>query len=283
MLILDDHIHPWVKEARYTPDLATAMSQFLRPEPARRHADAAQSRSIDDLLRDMDKAGIERGIIVGMDLSGSLGVVMPTNDSVAELVARYPGRLIGFSSVDPTNGDAAVAELERAIRQLGLKGLKLVPPVQKFSPADEKFNPLWEKVVELDIPVWIHTGHQLSTEGSEAKYGHPSLIDTLAGRFPEMKIIMGHLSFPWFWEAWSICCRRKNVYVDTSGYGCLFNHFPWDAFTKFDIEHKILFGTDYPLLTFDEAVRDVQNLPIEEQFKAKILYQNAAALLGIEV
>ncbi|MDY7010873.1 MAG: amidohydrolase family protein [Planctomycetota bacterium] len=280
-MIIDDHVHPLTRDARCIPNLSTVLERFFRPSARTGLAESISNRSLDDIITDMDAAGIDVSVIVGTDLTGSLGVVMVTNDSVAEMAAEYPRRLIGFAGVDPTTGvSAAVDELERAVRELGLKGLKLVPPVQKFSPADERYDRLWERATALGIPVWIHTGHQISTPGSVAKFGHPMLIDSLADRHPDLKIIMGHCSWPWPWEAWSVCCRRPNVYIDTAAYGSLFNHFPWDAFSKFDIEHKILFGTDYPLHGFTTSVEEVQSLAISDEFKEKILGLNAAAILG---
>ncbi|MCK4625271.1 MAG: amidohydrolase family protein, partial [Phycisphaerae bacterium] len=103
-MIIDDHIHPLVGEAKYLPDLPTILERFFRPSGRADLEKSIRSRSLDDIIADMDAAGVEKGVIVGTDLSASLGVVMVTNDSVAEMVAAHPDRLIGFAGVDPTAG-----------------------------------------------------------------------------------------------------------------------------------------------------------------------------------
>ena len=176
--------------------------------------------------------------------------------------------------------DDALSQLEYAIESLDLKGIKLVPPVQKFDISDKKYDFLWKKMIDLDIPLWTHTGHQVSTPGSIAKYGHPMLIDELAMRHEGLDIIMGHMGTPWFWDAWSVVLRHPNVYVDISAHPDLYNHFPWDAFTQYLIEHKVLFGSDYPLCHWNKILPAIENLPISSNFKKKILSKNALKLLA---
>lgn len=280
-MIIDIHVHPAVKDAEYVPDLATVMERFFRPEARADVERGIRSRTLDNLISDMDAAGVDISVIVAMDTTSALGVVMVTNESVAEMAGRFPERLIGFASVDPNTGEEAVEKLERAVCDMGLRGLKLVPPVQQFAPDDEAYNPLWEKAIGLNIPVWTHTGHQISTPGSTARFGHPALIDELATRYPELTIIMGHCACPWFWEAWSVCCRHENVYLDVSVYIELYHYFPWDAFSKFGLEHKLLFGTDYPLEDFKSCIEAVERLDISDSFKRKILAENAICILGL--
>ena len=280
-MIVDVHMHPLVRDAEYTPNLATVVERFFRPNARNQMERDIRGRTLDDVIGEMDEAGIEKGVIVAMDLTSALGIVMVTNDSVARMVGEHPDRFIGFASVDPNLGDAAVRELERAVRELGLKGLKLAPPVQKFAPNDERFNPLWGKALELGVPVWLHTGHQMSTQGSIAKFGHPMLVDELALRYPDLVIIMGHCACPWFWDAWSVCCRHENVYMDLSVYTDLYHHFPWDAFASYGQEHKLLFATDYPFSDFKSSLKAISDLNISEDFKRKILGENALKVLGI--
>ena len=280
-MIIDVHMHPLVNSAEYVPDLATALERFFRTRVRARIERETRRRSLDDMIGDMDAAGVNVGVIVAMDVTSALGVVIVTNDSVAHMVGQFPKRLIGFASVDPNTGEAAVEELERAVCGMGLQGLKLAPPVQQFAPDNVAFNRLWEKAIELSIPVWTHSGHQVSTPGSTARFGHPALIDELAMRYPEMTIIMGHCACPWFWEAWSVCCRHENVYLDVSVYTALYHHFPWDAFSEYGIEHKLLFATDYPLHDFKSSIEAIENLDIDDDFKTKIFGTNALSVLPV--
>ena len=281
-MVIDIHMHPLVRDAEYIPDLSTVMKSFFRPQAAARIEKGIKERALDDIISDMDESGIDTGVIVAMDMRSALGVVMVSNESVAGMVQRFPDRFIGFASVDPNLGRAAIKELERAVRDLGLQGLKLAPPVQQFAPNSRKLRPLWEKACDLNVPVWFHSGHQISTSGSKAQLGHPALIDELAASLPELTIIMGHCACPWFWDAWSVFCRHENVYLDISSYPKLYNHFPWDAYSKYNIEHKLLFATDYPLHDFESCINAVESLGISDGFKKKIFAENAARILPIK-
>jgi predicted TIM-barrel fold metal-dependent hydrolase len=282
-MLIDVHFHPLVKDAEYVPDLSTSVVRFFRAEVREEIERKIRRRSLEDVVEDMDAAGVDVGVMVAMDLTSTLGVTIVTNDSVSRMVRQYPERFVGFASVDPRTGEHAVRELERAVSELDLKGLKLLPPVQEFAPDDPAYNPLWEKALELGIPVWTHAGHQVSTPGAKAKFGHPALVDELALRFPELTIIMGHCAWPWVWEAWSVCLRHPRVVLDISAYWELYHYFPWDAFSKFGMEHKLLFATDYPLEDFQACIDAVRRLDISEAFKEKILGENAAELLSINV
>lgn len=237
--------------------------------------------SLDDFIRTMDSAGVDKAVIVPIDLTSAYGVHLGTNEDMARFVDKYSDRLIGFGSVDPERGDA-LERLEHGVKKLGLKGLKLVPPLQKFDPSNEKFNSFWEKCLELGIPVWTHAGHQVSMPRSIAKYGHPLLWDEVAQRYPELTIIMGHCATPWFWDAWSVVLRNENIYLDISYYRHLYEYIPWKAYSHHNLEHKLLFATDFPLTSFQEGIQAVKNLTISEEFKAKILGDNAERLLNIE-
>jgi hypothetical protein len=108
------------------------------------------------------------------------------------------------------------------------------------------------------------------------------LWDEVALRYPELTIIMGHLAAPWYMDAWSICLRHENAYLDISVWYSLYRYFPWQAFTDNGIEHKLLFATDFPFTPFDVGIKAVEDLPISESFKRKILGENAQKLLDIK-
>lgn len=114
--------------------------------------------SVDEMIKEFDDANVEKMVILGWDAETATALPKVANDYIAGIVSKHPNRLIGFAGVDPHKGRAAVLELERAVRELGLRGLKLHPMVQKFFPNDEKYYPLWEKATELKIPILFHTG-----------------------------------------------------------------------------------------------------------------------------
>jgi predicted TIM-barrel fold metal-dependent hydrolase len=234
--------------------------------------------SIKDFISLMDKFEIKKGVIVSFNIQTAYGITLVTNENIADFVKKFPKRFIGFGCID-VPAEAALEQLDYAINSLDLSGLKLVPPVQKFDISSKKYDHLWKKMIDLNIPLWTHTGHQISTQGSVAKYGHPLLIDELAMRNTELTIIMGHMGTPWFWDAWSVSVRHPNVYLDISANPELYNYFPWDAFTKYQAENKVLFASDHPLCHWSQIIPKIEELPISEKFKQKIFVKNAEKVL----
>ncbi|MFX1451369.1 MAG: amidohydrolase family protein [Promethearchaeota archaeon] len=285
-MIIDMHVHPFCKEVTWS-DLNNIANVMWSNDPKKRRLmgslleTIAKNTSIDDYISLMEKFGIDKAVIVSFNITTAYGVCLVTNDDVADLVAKHPDKFIGFGCVDVPASDA-MEQLEYAISSLGLKGIKLVPPVQKFDISDNRFEPLWRRIKDLNIPIWTHTGHQVSTGGSIAKFGHPMLIDELALRHEDIPIIMGHMGTPWFWDAWSVAIRHPNVYVDISAHPDLYPWFPWDAFTKYDAEDKVLFASDHPICHWNKILPAIKSLQISERFKQKILGKNAAKILGIK-
>lgn len=280
------HVHPFCKESTWD-DLGKIADVMWGLDPKKRllmrpFLDTVSKKiSIDDYISQMDKFGINKAVIVSFNITTAYGIIMVTNDDIADFVSKYPDRFIGFACIDVPAPDA-MNQLDYAISSLELKGVKLVPPVQKFDISDPQYDPLWKLMVDLNIPLWSHTGHQVSTGGSVAKYGHPMLIDELAMRHVDLRIIMGHMGTPWFWEAWSVTLRHPNVYVDISAHPDLYSYFPWDAFTKYNIENKVLFASDHPLCHWNQILPAIETLPISKGFKNRILGKNAAKLIGIK-
>jgi len=288
-MIIDIHVHPFCKETTVTPNLEEALKRMLsRAAPERRERQTKEftyiftQRSIKDIVKDMDESGIGKACIVPMDLTTHYGVEIATNDDMAKMTSAYPDRFIPFASVDPSMDRIAIDKLVHAVKNLGCRGLKLVPPVQHFNFLDEKHYPLWETALELNIPIWTHASHQRSHPDSDARLGHPMLIEPVALRYPNLPIVLGHCGFPWCWEVWSLVVRHANVYVDISAYANLYNHFPWDAYQKYGVENKILFATDYPLFGgFKNTLAALKDLHLPGDMERKILEENPMRLLGL--
>jgi len=280
------HIHPFCKEASWGDDIEKIPEKLLGTNTRGRRAMEkfyrvlATKISIDDYVALMDKFGIDKAVIVSFNLTTAYGVCLVTNDDLANFVQKYPDRFIGFAGIDVPAPDA-MDQLEYAITSLGLKGVKLVPPLQKFDISDKKFDPLWRKMVDLNVPLWTHTAHQISVISSVTKFGHPLLVDEMATRNQDLTIIMGHLGVPWFWDAWSVVVRHPHVYVDVSAYPELYPWIPFDAYSRFNVENKVIFASDHPLTHWNEILPAVKDLKISDSFKSKILGENAAKILGI--
>ena len=211
-----------------------------------------------------------------------------SNDVVAEFAASHADIVIAFASIDPTRGPEAVREARRLVRSGAIRGLKLHPPLQQFFPNDPLAYPLYEVFAEAKLPVLFHTGHSgIGTGlpgggGVRLKYGNPMHIDDVAVDFPELPIIMAHPSFPWQDEAISICLHKPTVYIDLSGWSPKYFSPTLVQYANTLLKHKVLFGSDYPLITPDRWLADFEKIGIRDEVRPLILKENAVRLLGLK-
>jgi uncharacterized protein len=208
-------------------------------------------------------------------------------EEVAEVAAANADVLIPFASIDPAKGKMGVREARRLIGQFGVKGFKFHPIVQEFYPNDPKVYPLYEAVAEAGLPAVFHTGHSgigagmRGGGGLRLKYSNPMYLDDVAVDFPDMPIIMAHPSFPWQDEALSVCLHKPQVYIDLSGWSP--KYFPPQLvqYANTLLKHKVLFGSDFPLITPDRWLADFEQVAIRPEVRQLILKDNAIKLLDL--
>lgn len=227
------------------------------------------------------------GVALAFDAETASGQPPLTNDVVAELVRRFPQQFVGFASVDPHKGDAAIREIERAVRELGLVGAKFHPNLQAFAPSDPQFFSLFAKISELGIPALFHTGTSglgagmPGGGGVRLEYSRPIHLDTLAAEFPDLTIIGAHPSWPWEQEMIAILQHKPNVYNDLSGW--LPKYIPpallHEAAGR--LNHKFLFGSDYPFILPDRWLGQFMALDgWTDEARANVLWRNGQRLLA---
>ena len=210
-----------------------------------------------------------------------------SNDEVADFASANADIAIAFASIDPHRGADGVAEARRLVSSGRVRGLKLHPPLQQFDPNDRLAYPLYEVFAEARLPVLFHTGHSgIGTGmpgggGIRLKYGNPMPIDDVAVDFPEMPIILAHPSFPWQDEAISICLHKPTVYIDLSGWSPKYFSPTLVQYANTLLKHKVLFGSDYPFITPDRWMADLEKTTIREEVRPLILKENAVKLLGL--
>jgi hypothetical protein len=209
-----------------------------------------------------------------------------SNDDVATFAEENSDIVMAFASVDPTRGPEALKEARRLIAR-GVKGFKLHPPLQQFFPNDKIAYPFYEVIAAAKLPVIFHTGHSgIGTGmpgggGVRLKYGNPMDIDDVAVDFPEMPIIMAHPSFPWQDEAISVCLHKPQVYIDLSGWSPKYFSPVLIQYANTLLKKKMLFGSDFPLITPDRWMADFEKIAIKDEVRPLILKENAMRLFGI--
>ena len=229
-------------------------------------------------------------VIFSVDAETETDDLPDPNNYVAETVAAYPDVLMGFCTVDPRKGGAAVEELERSITDLGLRGLKLHPIHQGFFPDDPAFTPLFSKAEELGIPVLMHSGYAAAGAntpgggGFQLAYSRPiPHVDSLAAHHPGLTIIMAHPAWPWIDEQIAVALHKSNVYIDLSGWAPRYIPGALIREAGSRLRKKVLFGSDYPYISPVTWLEQFEQVDIRDEARPLILRETAAAILGLEL
>jgi len=225
----------------------------------------------------LDAAGIERALVSAW--WGPQGPLI-SNDEVAALVRAHPERLLGVGSVDLLRPMDAVKELRRCVRQLGLRALRILPWLWNLPPNDRRYYPLYAECIELGIPFCLQVGHTGPLCPSEP--GRPiPYLDEVALDFPELTIVAGHIGYPWTAEMIALATKYPNVHIDTSAYKA--SRYPRELidYLKGHGSKKVLFGSNYPMITPAECLEGLDALELPEEHRARFLGGNAARVFRL--
>ncbi|HLN59666.1 MAG TPA: amidohydrolase family protein [Thermoanaerobaculia bacterium] len=280
MRVFDCHVHvqPWEQLKPGALAVMTAARGDL-PRIERALAEPVE------LLRLMDEEGVERVALINYSAPDVMGFDETVNGWVSAFVRGHEDRLVAVGSVHPRFTRAAASETERLF-ELGIRMLKLHPPHQLFAAngyreGDEALRDIYVTAEAMGRPVMIHTGTSIFP-GARNRYSDPMAADDVAVDFPRLSIILAHAGRPLFMPTAVFLARRHaNVYLDLSGIPPkkLLEYLP----RLEDLADKCLWGTDYPspgVLSMRKNVEDFLALPLSEAVKEKILWSNAAALIG---
>jgi predicted TIM-barrel fold metal-dependent hydrolase len=198
----------------------------------------------------MDIAGAKRFAVIGLQIA-QIDMCVP-NDYIAEQVDRSEGRAIGVASVDPTQPGAA-DEVDRAVRDLGLVGVKLSPPYQGFHPHCDEVWAIYERAAALGVFLMFHQSSVFVPDGAH-EYANPVLLDKVARTFRDTPILIAHMGKPWCEEVVDLMVKNANVYTDVSAMSgktlTLYNALR--CAIEAGVTDRVLFGTDFPV--FDPVV-----------------------------
>jgi len=189
-------------------------------------------------------------------------VIDVPNEFTADYARRHEEKIIGFASIDPSTPGAS-RQFKRAVTELGLKGLKLYPITQHFFPNDKKMYPICEVAQELNVPILWHLS-PIFRRDAPLKYSEPLLLEDLAIDFPDLKMIVAHLGFPNEVELFALMRKQPNVFAEISG--CTTQPYRFynslTAAVDYGVADKLLFGSDWPLFTFEETVKYLRNVNV---------------------
>ena len=280
LVAIDVHTHAWKSALRVDEKLTEsqeAMGRYFRYQP--QHQTVPEMA---DMYRKLNMAFVV--FTVDGEKGASRGI---TNEEVAELAHRNADVAIPFASINPHRGAEGLRAAKRLITEYKVKGFKFHPSVQEFFPNDRLAYPLYEAIAEAKLPALFHTGQTGVGAGTRGgggvrlKYSNPLHLDDVAADFPDMPIVLAHPSFPWQEEALSVATHKPQVYIDLSGWSP--KYFPpiLVQYANTLLKDKILFGSDYPVISPEKWIEEFAKLPIKPEVRPLIMKENAARLLRL--
>ncbi|GAB0104365.1 amidohydrolase family protein [Nocardia sp. JMUB6875] len=229
-------------------------------------------------LAAMDAAGVDHALLSAW--TAPEGVLI-SNDEVAEWVSEAPDRFSGIASVDLRRPMEAVRELRHRVQDQGFRALRVLPWLWETPPTDRRFYPLYAACVDLGIPFCTQVGHTGPLRPSEV--GRPiPYIDQVAIDFPELTIVCGHIGYPWTEEMIAVARKHPGVVIDTSA--CTTKRIPPELISYMKSgtgRHKVLFGTNYPMIFPQHALDDLDALGLDDETRALYLDGNARRVFGL--
>ncbi|MHA1963325.1 MAG: amidohydrolase family protein [Candidatus Thorarchaeota archaeon] len=296
MRVIDVHTHTWSRDIISKRDLETrrTVAEKLGVEPV-------LDSTIDSLREAMNTGGVERSVVLPIDSAFHQKMPLSLTEKTdwhANEVANNPN-IISFVGLDPRRGEAGLKELERAVKEKGCRGWKMYPP-NGFYPDDKEFDPYYKLCVDLNIPIIIHQG--FTPRHKHVKYARPVYVDRVAADFPDLKIVLAHVGFPWQDETLMIAAKNPNVSVDVSGWQVFASSVPMKVYHMIGdakilrvFPNRVLFGSDFPLFEYtmplkkwvdffaglqipselvDQGYKQVREDEIE-----KVMWKNAARII----
>ena len=240
--------------------------------------DARKPQSLEDIVADLDRLGVEMGVITGRDCETTYG--SPANNgSVLEFCKKYPNKFVGFWGIDPHKKMAAVYEIVKAVEEHGMKGIAIDPYLAHIPACEARFYPLYTKCAELGIPVFITMAPPPQVAGALMDYCDPRQVDQVARDFPELTLIMSHGGYPYVNEAIYACMRNANVYMDISEYERAPMVDVYVQAMKTSITDKVLFASAHPFIEVADALDAYKHFDFSDEVRAKIMYENARKVL----
>ena len=290
---IDIHAHLYCAEAleAYGEPYRAAGRYFSRSKAAHHHGNPDEPIPVEESAILFRAMGIEKAIILNLEARTRHNTGMD-NLRALELCEPYDDIFRVFASVDPHRGEVAAEELRLAV-DAGCIGLKLHPGYQDFFPDElEGARAVYRMAQELGVPVVFHQG-TTRLQPSYIRPCRPVHLDRVAVDFPDLRIVMSHVGYPWVDEAIQVAWRNPNVYVDLAG--ILPRYYPpqiWHYLQMRDLRERVLFGSDYPMLRPDAWLAawkefDTYWCPlcnreekVHESFKEMVMAENARRLLG---
>lgn len=242
--------------------------------------------TIPDYIKKMDQAGIERSLLIAVragDIRVPESFEIPY-ERVYDICSQNPDRFSGLAGVDPFRGMEGLNDLETAVKEYGFVGAHLYPHWCELPPNHRKYYPYYAKCCELGIPIMMQVGHNLiySKNRRLPSVGKPIYLDQVAIDFPELKLIGIHIGIPWTEEMISMCWKHENIYTAGDAYAPKYWPEAFIHYANSYGKHKVMFGTDWPVIDPIRAVDEFNNLNFKDSSKELVLRENAMRVFNLD-
>ena len=280
-MIIDFHTHV------FSPEIKKNRDKYLAKDPcfAQLYSNPkAKLVTAEELVAAMDRAEIDISVILNLGWT-THELCADSNDYILESAARYPKRLIGFCAIQPRSPEAALNEIERCAKS-GAKGIgELRPDMQMFDLRDETLMaPLVETITKFNMILLTHSsepvGHIYPGKGEVT----PTMLYPFIIRFPELKLVCAHWGggLPFYALMPEVKKVLANVYFDTAASPFLYSPEIYRQVAQIIGADKILFGSDYPLLSPGRLMEEIKTLNLPEETKSLIFAENVRKLMNLK-
>ena len=259
---------------------ANFMAQVRMPEEMRGGV------TIEDYLRKMDAAGIERSLLIAVRAGepawqGSFEIPY---QQIAQYCDAYPDRFSGLAGVDPTRGVQQLKELDHAVKELGFVGAHFYPHWFRMPPDSALCYPIYSRCEELGVPIMMQVGQNLIYQKDVRlpSVAKPILLDQVAIDFPNLVLIGIHIGVPWTDEMIAMAWKHENVYIGIDAYAP--KHLPASLkhYMNSYGSHKVMFGTDWPVIDPERAVSEIHEHALRPESLEKVMRGNAVKVFRLK-
>lgn len=240
--------------------------------------DAVKARTLSQLLAELDEAGIDVAVLTAM--GDRNGEVAP-NRLVADICAEYPDRFVGSFCFDPWRINESLAHFEEVRSQSQYSSAVVLPWAYDLPPDHARWFPLYSYAEAEELVVTIQVGHTAPLFRS--RLGWPMFVDDVALAFPSLRIVLGHLGWPWTQEVIALASKHTSVFIDTSAHSP--SRLPAEIVAFMDSHQgreKVMFGSDYPALELQRAIVSARRLKLSDEAVANYLGRTATSVFRIE-
>jgi predicted TIM-barrel fold metal-dependent hydrolase len=244
----------------------------------------------ESFIADMDRASIAMaGLVANVSANGIGGEELATHvDEVAPMVKAHSDRFFGWVGINPLKGMETLRYIEYGIKELGFKGVHVYPHWFGVPVNDRIYYPIYAKCAELGVPIALQVGTNTPRSGAKC-VGRPILLDDVAFHFPELKLVGLHVGTPWTHEMTMLARNYENVYIIADAHPPrswdqhLLDYITEKEWLNKDGSSKVMWGTDWPIQTFEQSLKEVDELAFPPDIKDRLLGENAIRILNLNI